>query len=203
VVGASFSNMDHWRGINTGSFDATHGFAILGARNHVELSRPRGQTKYTRFNINLSRLQSLGTRFSVYAGLHSQYSFEALLATEQFGIGGPDIGRGYDPSEIVGDKGISGKIELRLDANPDWNLLHSIQYYVFYDAGSLWNIDTLDFPSRQTATSTGVGARFNFVPQVTGNFYIAKPLDRPVSTLTLLQDNGTSARAFFQITATL
>jgi hemolysin activation/secretion protein len=202
TIGATYDKMDSYRGINTASLDIVHGFDILGAADHVNQSRIRGHSQYYREVFGLSRLQAINPRFSVFVAIKGQYTWQALLATEQFGIGGPDFGRGYDPSEIVGDKGVAGKIELRMDTAPDYAFLHSVQYYAFYDAGIIWNIDQIDLPPNQSLTSTGVGARFSFIPQLSGNFFIAKPLSRQVSVFEVLHQNTTQMRTFFQIAAT-
>jgi len=203
IAGASYQGVDRWYGINNASLDMSQGFNILGANFHVNQSRPEGHSQFTKALMTLSRLQELNSRFSLYAALHTQYAWQALLATEQFGFGGPDYGRGYDPSEIVGDKGLAGKFEVRLNSPLQWRALQSIEYYAFYDAGVIWNIDNVDLPGKQSAMSTGLGARFNFIPQLSGEFFIAKPLTRQVATQVILGRNGNSARAFFQLAAHL
>lgn len=162
VLGASFDSTDSWHGVNSGSFDTTHGFNIWGASKHELQSRIKGNSVYTRLNLSLSRIQGLTQRFSLYGAMHMQYSFQTLLATEQFGVGGPDVGRGYDPSEIVGDQGLDGKIELRFDTTPGYLFLQAVQYYLFYDAGIIKNKDDVSLPNQQSLTSTGFGARFVF-----------------------------------------
>ena len=199
VLGGTFDSIDRFHGLSTLSTDVTHGFPILGAKDHENQSRPDGQASYTRINASVGRLQGLTSRFSLYAQVRGQYSFQALLATEQYGVGGPDIGRGYDPSEIVGDRGVSGKVELRMDLNPGWKLLATTQLYGFYDAGVIWNIDSVNLPDKQALTSAGVGARFSFFPQLSGNFFVGKPLTRKVATMTALQHNPFQPRVFFQI----
>ncbi|MDR3478400.1 MAG: POTRA domain-containing protein [Gammaproteobacteria bacterium] len=205
VVGAAFDNVDSWHGSNTLSLDVTHGYPLWGAHNHFYQSNVAAQVPYTRINPSLSRLQGINSRLSLLVAVHGQFAFESLLATEQFGVGGPDYGRGYDPSEIVGDKGVSGKVELRFDVAPGLAFLQSIQYYAFYDAGAIWSINTLQnsIPDRLDLTSAGVGARFNFMANLTGNFFIAKPLTKKVAVLDQMDHNPTSARAFFQISATI
>jgi hemolysin activation/secretion protein len=199
VIGAVLDSIDEWHGINNLSFDATHGMAIWGSGFHNEQSRPQGQSNYTRLNLSASRLQALNPRFSLLIAMHTQYSYEPLLATEQFGVGGPDLGRGYDPSEIVGDSGFSGKLELRFDTIPQWKFLQSVQYFTFYDMGVIWNKDLRDFPNRQSLMSVGVGARFLFLPQLTGTFFFGKPFTRPVATMVALNENGNQVRSFFQL----
>jgi hypothetical protein len=63
----------------------------------------------------------------------------------------------------------------------------------------IWNIDKVNLPGKQSATSTGVGARFNFMPHLDGEMFIAKPLTTPDATLLALGENGKAARGYFQI----
>ncbi len=65
---------------------------------------------------------------------------QRLLSPEQFGVGGSEFGRGYDPSEITGDKGFAVKTELQ------YNRIHTFkdyavptQYYAFWDFGKVWS----------------------------------------------------------------
>lgn len=203
VFGFTFDNIDSHHGQNSLGIDVVKGFPILGAADHFYQSRPNGQASYVRGTITASRLQAIGSRFSLLGAMHGQYSCEPLLATEQFGFGGPDFGRGYDPSEIVGDLGVALKLELRLDTVPGFRFLQSVQYYTFLDEGTIWNRSTLGQPNRQSAMSTGIGARFNFMPALSGNFFIGKPLTRSVAVLDALHDNGKMARVFFQVAASV
>jgi len=203
-LGAAYDTTDSWNGSDYLGFDVIHGFPIFGAQMHAEQSRPEGRAQYTRVTAFLTRTQQPFYKFiTLYTAFSGQYSFQPLLATEQFGLGGPIFGRGYGPSEIVGDEGLAGKIELRIDKQPGWNFLQTLEYYVFYDAGVIWNRDTFNNPPRLDLTSTGLGVRLVFSPKVYGEFYIAKPLTLKNSTLTPPGQNPNQARGFFQIIARL
>jgi len=202
-LGTVWDTTDRWNGSDNLGFDAIHGFPILGAQMHELQSRPEGRAQYTRATASLSRLQPIYKLLSLYTAFSGQYSFQPLLATEQFSIGGPIYGRGYGPSEIVGDRGLAGKIELRIDTQPAKSFLQTIEYYVFYDAGAIWNLNTSGVPPRQDLTSTGAGLRLVFIPQIYGELYVAKPLSRQCTTLTPTDQNPQQARAFFQIVARL
>lgn len=203
VIGGNYDRIDHWNGYNTVSLNLEHGFDIMGAAQHVNQSRLNGEPNFTKISSNLSRLQLLSERFSFYAAFQGQYAMMPLLATEQFGYGGPDFGRGYDPSEIVGDDGMAGKVELRMQTNPGYKFLQTVQYYGFYDAGIIWNRDAVGLPAKQDATSTGVGARISFVPEISANVYVAKPLTKPVATLATLGEDPNKFLIFFQILASI
>lgn len=204
TFGGTYETSDRWNGSDNMGLDLVQGFPILGAAMHAEQSRPEGRAQYTRMMLNISRLQQpFYKRLSLFTALSGQYSFQPLLATEQFSIGGPIYGRGYGPSEIVGDEGLAGKVELRFDTQPEKYFLQTVEYYVFYDAGVIWNRDTFNQPQRQDLTSTGAGVRLLFNPHVYGELYVAKPLSRQATTLTPIDQNPQQARAFFQIIARL
>jgi hemolysin activation/secretion protein len=198
-VGMEFDAYDHWQGANTLELDAIHGFDIMGAQKHFYQSRFDGNPVFSKLTLNASRLQLLSQRFSIYLGLQGQYAFNPLLANEQFSYGGPNFGRGYDSAEFVADRGLAGKIEFRIQTNPGLKFLTGVQYYVFYDAGVLWNIDNVNLPGKQSATSIGIGARLNFMRYLDGEAFIAKPLTTRDTTLITLQQNGNLARVYFQI----
>jgi hemolysin activation/secretion protein len=198
--GFYFDTTDSVHGFDTLNVDVTHGFPIFGANDHLLQSRPRGRSKFTIANLNASRLQPFASRFAFYIGLQYQWSANPLLAAEQYSWGGPIYGRGYGPSELVGDRGLGGKAEFRVDTFPDWKFIQAIEFYLFYDAGIVWNLDTLNLLAKQTATSTGFGARVNFIPNyLFGEVYVAKPLTRQDFTLTPPDQNPQQARGFFQL----
>lgn len=201
TAGGSYDFSDRFLGINTMQFDVQHGFNILGANNGGDRSRPQGRSDFTKFNLAMYRLQSLGSRFSALAAVQGQYACSPLLAASQFTFGGPDFGRGYDPAEFSGDDGIAGKAELRMDTQPELRLLQTVQYYIFYDAGKIWNLSPLVPPSQTSANSAGLGTRMNFTRHFAGDFFLAKPLTRPETTLVALGENGQSWRSYFQLRA--
>ncbi len=127
-LGVAYQGVDSWRGVNNASLDFTQGFSVLGADKHAMQSRPRGNTGYLRTNYSASRLQGLTQRFSALVSVLGQYCVKPLLATEQYAYGGPYFGRGYQPSEFVGDSGIAAKAELRFDTLPEWKFLQGVQY---------------------------------------------------------------------------
>lgn len=205
VAGGYYNSSDSWQGVNTAGLDFSQGMNILGANNGGLRSRPTGRSNFNKFQGNLSRDQFFGSHFSIYAAGQGQYAFTALLASQQFGIGGPDFGRGYDPYEISGDHGLVGKLELRVDTAPDWIILRTVQYYAFLDSGAVWNINyrVSGEPQRAELTSTGLGLRIGVTRFMNANLYIAQPLNRPVASADSVGVNSKAPRGFFQLTASI
>lgn len=207
-LGGQYSLADRFLGVTSVSLDFSQGMEFMGASPNTglprgDLSRPFGRADFSKLELNASRIQSIKGNFSAYGALYAQYSFVPLLAAQQFGFGGSDLGRGYSPSEILGDRGLAGKFELRYDVNSKWNWLQQAQPYLFYDIGKVWNIDKLTQLPQMSAASTGAGLRFQFLRYWSGNFFVAKPLTRPVATQVLAGLNGKRPLLFFQISINL
>ncbi|MFO6016884.1 two-partner secretion system transporter CdrB, partial [Pseudomonas aeruginosa] len=115
----------------------------------------------------------LGGPWSVYGELQWQYSFDPLLPSERFGVGGSGIGRGFAPGNITGDRGFALKLEPRYGQAVGYSWLRSYQAYAFYDWGKTYNLD-VDDDEQQKLGSIGAGVRFNLTDQLSFNPEIAR-----------------------------
>lgn len=205
-MGGSYDFADRLYGSNLIAFHVNQGFNIFGASNHPNsstVSRTGGKAAFTKTILQMSRQQQIYGRFSAFVVTNWQYSREPLLSSEQFGFGGSQLGRGYDPSEIIGDRGASGSVELRMNLSPSWFILQAMQLYTFYDAGVIWNMQDLStVDSKQSAASAGIGSRFVFTKNVSGNFMIAQPLTKVITTEDSL-GRGRRPRALFSLVASI
>jgi hemolysin activation/secretion protein len=210
-TGLNFDITDEYGGANSAQAHVETGLTALGGTTETEgnavpqlTSRFGASNHFFKSDFQLSRLQQFGaSRFSLFAILTGQYAMEPLLATEQFGFGGVQqgLGRGYDPAEIIGDRGLAGSIELRMNIAPQRFLLQAAQLYTFYDAGEVWDLKTIaDQNTKESATSTGFGSRFYFTKYLSGNFLWAQPLSKVVAAQDIIGD-GRQPRVFFSITA--
>lgn len=69
-----------------------------------------------------------------------QVASRPLLATAEFGIGGPQFGRAYDYAERTGDEGVAGSAELRIDIGSFLpGVIDRSHVYGFVDGGAAWN----------------------------------------------------------------
>ncbi|MBL8384259.1 MAG: ShlB/FhaC/HecB family hemolysin secretion/activation protein [Burkholderiales bacterium] len=68
---------------------------------------------YFYLRAEASRLQPLPGGIALFARLAGQHASQPLISNEQFGAGGADSVRGYTEFERVGDRGVSGTLELR------------------------------------------------------------------------------------------
>lgn len=202
--GGNYNFADRFAGSNSIAAHAEQGLNILGATHDthsITTSRFGGHGDFTKITAQASRNQRLSKRLSLFLYATGQYAFNPLLSSEQFGFGGSQLGRGYDPAEIIGDQGAAGAIELRMDVAPGWQLLQAVQPYVFYDAGVIWNRKNVaNVKQKQSATSMGLGFRFSFTKHFSGNFVITQPLTKQVDALAII-GNGRKPRGFFSLVA--
>ncbi|MBT3925551.1 MAG: ShlB/FhaC/HecB family hemolysin secretion/activation protein [Rhodospirillaceae bacterium] len=195
-LGSSYDFVDSWLGINLFSGSVTQGLDIMGAteRDAANISRARGRSDFTKLNASALRLQRVLPGFSVLAAAQGQWSAHTLLSAEEFGVGGAQFGRGYDPSEITGDHGYSLKIEPQYGNAVDSEYLVDYQVYGFYDFGMVWNTQDTD---RESLASTGFGVRTNITEWASSFAEMAFPLTRPVGSR---GTEGGEMRVFFGFT---
>lgn len=197
-LGLDYDRTDDQNDVNTFGFELSQGLPFLG-NSHIDpdvISRPDGHSIYTKLNFSASHLHSLPKGFSLLLAADSQYSFQPLLAAEQFGYGGAQFGQGYDSSALTGDNGVEGKLEVRYDMQTMHRYLQSAQYYVFYDGGLLWNRDQTSQIDRQSGTSAGLGARLGISHTLSSSIEIAKPLTHKAD---IPNTNAKAPRVFFAI----
>lgn len=205
--GGTYNFVDKYRGSNIIYGDIRKGLPILGYTsdtnpNTALTSRPGGHADYTKLGFQISRLQGITSNLSLLGLIKGQYAFEALLAAEQFTFGGSQLGRGYDVAELIGDRGLAGSLELRYNISIG-KILQTLQPYVFYDAGVIWNIlVTPNSPDRLSGTAMGFGARFYFTKYVSGNLMWTQVLTKEIAAEELIGD-GKRPRVFFSIVAAI
>lgn len=206
-IAGAYDFADRYKGANLIGVALVQGLKIFGATaNNQSLftSRYGATGRFTKVTGQVSRLQHLFWKFSLLGLVKGQYAFNPLLASEQFGFGGSQLGRGYDPAEIIGDRGVAASVELHLDTSPGRLWLRAIQFYAFYDAGWTWNLrNVTTVPTKQTANSTGAGMRIYMMKYLSANAMITQPLSRKVLALQQVGNGGSHPRVFFSVTASI
>ncbi|HEY1097228.1 MAG TPA: ShlB/FhaC/HecB family hemolysin secretion/activation protein [Alphaproteobacteria bacterium] len=180
---SDMSYLDGWKGFNVGRLQISQGLEILGSSEAGDsnLSRAQGEADFTKFNLELSRLQRVYGPLNAFLGVSGQWSDDPLLVSEEMGLGGPDYGRGYDLSEVTGDRGLAGKAEISYRQTPGYKYLDTYEPYVFYDLGAVWNYDPgAGLAGKASLASTGVGLRANINSNLRADTFLAKPLTRDV-----------------------
>ena len=176
----NYDVFDGLDGFNTIEVNLTQGLDILSAiqPGDPELSRAQAEPEFTKISLSYQRQQYLMNNLLLITRAKGQLASEALFSSQEFGYGGQDYGRPYDPSEITGDHGIAGAVELRYTGLKAWDLF-SYAPYIYYDAGKVWNDDPGS--ESESGTSAGIGVVTNFSENFTGNAVLAFPLTRSIS----------------------
>jgi hemolysin activation/secretion protein len=205
-VGGAYDLTDRFDGVNFLAGEVNQGLPFFGAgaNESATASRLGGRTEFQKATIDASRLQSLrflASGLTLLTAVSAQHSFgDALLASEQFGVGGANFGRGYDPSEITGDNGWAFKLELQYGQVPSLSWLRDVQLYGFFDRGAVSNVRNDSTIRDPRLASAGFGTRFTLTENYLGSLEVAKPLTRVVETF---RDSGDQHpwRVFFTLFA--
>jgi hemolysin activation/secretion protein len=197
-MGTTWDYADAYLGINIVDLEFSQGLRSMGASHNGSpgLSRATGKSDFSKVTLYGARLQSLTDNWSVLAAVNAQYAFSDLLTPELFAFGGDQFGRGYDPSELVGDSGAAVKFELRYAGSVPDSLLKSYTAYGFYDLGVVNQRTLISAQTSGSAASVGLGLRFNVGRYVSGFLELTKPL-----THTVQAEGGRDARAYLGIGA--
>ena len=215
-LNGTYDVVDGFNGQDQANFELSHGLPIFNASQFANpiASRLYGDPEFAKLVVGLARTTPIGGDFAVLTAMQGQTAFgSALLQGEQFGLGGAAFGRGYDPSEITGDDGIAGKVELQWTPNLDLGQLRYTQFYTFYDVGEVVtrHTNTAQTPhvtpqeigsgtTTASLASAGVGTRLALFDNYTSNIELAKPLTRELAA-----DRGhgdaKSWHLFFSLTA--
>lgn len=185
-------------GYNWVDFTLSHGLSITGAsqKGDDDLSREQASPDFTKAEVNVSRYQRLPKGLSLMMRASGQLASGPLYSSEEFGYGGQTFGRAYDPSDITGDHGVSGAVELQyseLETGPHLKL----SPYIFYDIGVVWNDDEAQ-EKRQSGASSGLGLRVQLPQEVSLNTGLAFPLTRQIEN-PIYGQHKTGPRIFLQL----
>ena len=196
-AGLSYTVLDTG-GRNDVMLEISYGLDAFGASSNgdVFLTRPDGRPQFTKLRLDASRLQTLGPGLDVLFSASGQLADGPLVGAEEFGAGGARFGRAYDYSEITGDEGAAGAIELRYTFLNVFGVVPSLQLYAFADAATMRNEGDSSGLESASLSSTGLGFRLAPVVGVSANVELAKPLSREVA-----EEGDRDVRAFFSLSA--
>jgi len=180
-LGVAADLSDDVGGINLVDVEWSKGLSVLGASQAGDstLSRIGANPQFTKATLYAARLQSLGRGMSALVAVTGQYSDDLLVSAEQFGLGGESFLRAFDSSEVLGDRGLAAKLELRWTGVFDQ---FATTWYGFFDAGRAQRLEITGGRTSTSLTSLGVGVRATF-GRLRGFLEVVKPGKRdPVST---------------------
>ena len=199
-AGMTFDAVDGLLGSNVVDVEVAQGLNAFGARRTETTALPvtTGKSDFTKVALYAGRLQPLDANWSLFAAVSAQYAFNDVPSLEAFAVGGEYFGRGYDPSEIVGDSGASLKVDLQRELGTIDGIGAVLSGYGFYDLGAVYRRTTLPGqPHRASLASAGIGLRVRYRASLYGYVEVAKPL-----TLTPALEGDKDARVYVGLFAT-
>lgn len=182
-VGMSIDNVNRV-GFTAGSILLSQGLDAFDARlsgtPDAPLSRANGSATAFKANFNFTQLFLLPKGFNGLLTGTAQVASTSLLATEQFGLGGPFFGSAYLPSQITGDDGYGLRFELQRPFRYQAETTPMLsQPYAFADFGQVFikRPTVAERPSQELA-SVGFGLRHFFGNSVQLRLELGFPLTR-------------------------
>lgn len=152
------------------------------SEDRFEAARPGAPKHYTVVRLSASGGLEFPAGWGLRGRLAAQYSPDALVPGEQFGIGGADSVRGYYERELAGDYGFSASVEglgpmfrQRLGGEDV-----SLRPLVFADYGQVSNHEDAPCLGGETScslSSVGVGARLTVGKRATARLDVAYALE--------------------------
>jgi hemolysin activation/secretion protein len=147
----------------------------LGASLYApDLAADPRRLDFTSVRVQFTQLYRFAKRWTARLDGLAQQSAYVLPDAERYKIGGERLGRGFEVTEIAGDQGAGGKIELRR-ALAGAAMLQKASLYGFYDFGATWKQNGGE---RESASSSGVGFALEY-GHISGFVEVAKPLTKP------------------------
>jgi len=196
-AGGAYDFVDNFQATNKIQTQISKGFGWFDSSTPDTRSNLRGQTNFYKATAQASRQQPISGPFALYIAGTGQLSSDALLSAEQFGLGGAQFGSAYDPSEITGDSGAAGRVELQFTSATQANL--GYQLYGFYDIGKVWVRDAAaGTKPEQSLADAGIGTRFMILEPLSASLELAFPLTRAVEANNTNGD-GNDARVFLSL----
>ncbi len=196
AANVSYDFADGWGGSNLLTAELSKGLDILNATESgsANLSRSGGRSDFRKLLVSAQRNQPLTDSLVLALSGEAQYSPDQLLTSEEYGLGGKQYGRAFDPSEITGDSGFAGRAELQYILPVQEEGLDYAVAYGFGDYGAVYNYEGGTRHGRRSLASTGVGLRFGVFRRIDASVELAKPfITTPLSTL------DRAPRAFFTL----
>jgi hemolysin activation/secretion protein len=170
----------------------TTGLRGIGSSpEEFDAKRFKATGSFIHLNADVSHTQDVAYGVQLFAKLQGQVADQPLISSEQFSIGGQDTVRGYLESEVLGDYGVVGTVELRspnlaphfeqkLD-NPlgqpvKFNAFDDWRFFAFADAGHARIHEPLpEQKSQFDLASYGIGTRVKTLKHFNGVFLVGVP----------------------------
>lgn len=143
-------------------------------------SRANATDRYVIYRAGVGYETTFAKDWQARAAVTGQYTRDALVAGEQFGVGGPDSLRGFLVREISNDKGAVSQFELYTPELASLAGLPSairLRMVGFYEYGQVWRNQPLPGETtNQSVSDVGMGLRLNYGKSLSVRFDVANIL---------------------------
>lgn len=190
TYGATWQGDGHLTQLNA---TVTAGLRGVGSsRDEFDAKRFDATASFITLHADISHTQDFAGGFQLYAKLQGQVADQPLVSSEQLSLGGQDTVRGYLESEVLGDYGIAGTLELRTPnlaqymqqklPNPlgdpiKYNAFDEWRFFAFVDGGNARIHEPLiDQQSHFDLASYGVGMRMKTLRYLNSIVFVGMPL---------------------------
>jgi hemolysin activation/secretion protein len=178
----------------------TAGLRGIGSSpEEFDAKRYKATASFIHLHADLSHTQDLPGGAQLFAKVQGQISDQPLVSSEQISLGGQDTVRGYLESEVLGDYGAAGTLELRTPnlapyleqklPNPPgesvkFNAFNEWRFFAFADAGRARIHEPLvEQQSQFDLASYGFGTRLKILKYFNGIIFVGVPLINQQVTL--------------------
>lgn len=168
----------------------------LGVKpGETDATTAKTQDEFSKWNVNLSRLQNLTPKDSLYLAFSGQWATSNLDPSEKMIAGGPYTVRAYDMGAVSGDTGYLVTAEFRRALGSAWR--SQWQAVAFIDHAHVtinktaWSTGT----NSATLSGTGVGLNWAGPQQWNARIYLATR----IGSTPVLVGSTASARAWIEI----
>jgi hemolysin activation/secretion protein len=146
--------------------------------NQFNLNRYGADGSFIYFRGDVSRAQALPAGWVLFGKIQGQVASEPLISSEEYSGGGEQTVRGYLESEVVGDDGVFGSLELRTPSLlVQGKQQADCRLYLFADGGALKLIDPLpEQTANYSLSSVGIGTRLSLFDHLSGACDVGYPL---------------------------
>lgn len=168
-IGINYDFIDRHRGRNIATFtwyQGMSGFFGGAGKNEAGTSRPGADGSFSRFTLDLMRLQEINNNNKFILSASGQASGVELFSAEQFSIGGMGTVRGFKPSLHSGDSGYALTAELHTSPlSPEKRIFkqklnETIKFVLFADHAGVYRHKTQPGEDKNDhLTSIGAGIR--------------------------------------------
>lgn len=182
---ASWQGEESLTQLNAGVTLHTRGLGSSAAQFDAKRFNSGGDFIY--FRGDIARTQELPEKLQLFGKVQFQTASQPLVNSEQLVGGGLDTVRGYTESEVLGDDGVLGSLELRTPLLSNWlgdiPQVNEWRFYLFNEGGSLSiQAPLAEQKSTFNLASVGIGSRIRLLNNLNGQIDLAVPLISQTTT---------------------